>query len=159
MLTLSSSRSPEKKYDDTNGIPAIVPTVCASRSRISHAEHPDLFLFNLPPSINEGFRSISYLSEWLLRPREGTNRSSAFKYAYNTDEDMYTWLERPENSLRLLQVGRGMTAGGLIEGSLNVADKCGTRIYYTFEPRVLTMYAESSHSVPLGRPPEGRRRR
>lgn len=93
--------APEKKYDDTNGIPAIVPTV-----------------------INEGFRSISYLSEWLLRPREGTNRSSAFKYAYNTDEDMYTWLERPENSLRLLQVGRGMTAGGLIEGSLNVADKC-----------------------------------
>ncbi|PIL26737.1 hypothetical protein GSI_11151 [Ganoderma sinense ZZ0214-1] len=91
--------APEKKYDDTNGVPAIVPT-----------------------TINEGFRSISYLSEWLLHPREGSNSSSAFKYAYNTDEDMYTWLERPENSFRLLQVGRGMAAGSLVDGSTSVAD-------------------------------------
>ena len=104
----------------------------------------------LTSSINEGFRSISYLSEWLLYPREGSNKSSAFKYAYNTDEDRYTWLERPENSLRLLQVGRGMTAGGLMEGSLNVADNSGMHIRCTFKPRLLTMYAGFSHSIPLG---------
>ncbi|KAI1787760.1 S-adenosyl-L-methionine-dependent methyltransferase [Ganoderma leucocontextum] len=91
--------APEKKYDDTNGVPAIIPT-----------------------TINEGFRSVSYLSEWLLNPREGSNASSAFKYAYNTDEDMYKWLERPENALRLRQVGRGMAASSLAEGSTTVAE-------------------------------------
>ena len=103
---------------------------------------------------------MSYFSECLLYPREGSNTSSAFKYAYNTDEDMYTWLERPENSLRLLQVGRGMAAGSLVDGSTSVADESGMRIHHMLEVRLLmTVYMTLSCSVPVGQPREGRRRR
>ncbi|RPD58019.1 S-adenosyl-L-methionine-dependent methyltransferase [Lentinus tigrinus ALCF2SS1-7] len=91
---------PLSKYDDTNGVAALIP-MCT----------------------NEAFRSIAYFSEWLLSPKEGTNYATPFNYAYQTNENCYEWYERPENALRLKQVGRAMSAGRQAEGNGSVTDK------------------------------------
>ncbi|RDX43036.1 S-adenosyl-L-methionine-dependent methyltransferase [Lentinus brumalis] len=95
--------NPQNKYDDSNGVAALVP----------------LFA-------NEMFRSLGSLTEWLLSPREGTDYTTPFNYAYQTDENIYAWLERPENAFRLKQVGRGMSAGRAAEGSTSVTE---TRVF------------------------------
>ncbi|KAI0712854.1 S-adenosyl-L-methionine-dependent methyltransferase [Cerioporus squamosus] len=92
--------NPQNKYDDSNGIAALIPMFA-----------------------NETFRSLGGLSEWLLSPREGTNYATPFNYVYQTDENFYAWLEHPENALRLKQASRGMSAGSAAEGSTSVTDK------------------------------------
>ncbi len=80
------------------------------------------------PSANEMFRSLGSLTEWLLSPREGTDYTTPFNYAYQTDENIYAWLERPENAFRLKQVGRGMSAGRAAEGSTSVTETRGMSV-------------------------------
>ncbi|RDX43035.1 O-methyltransferase [Lentinus brumalis] len=92
--------NPQNKYDDSNGIAALVPMFA-----------------------NETFRSLGSLTEWLISPRHGTDYATPFNYAYQTDENIYAWLERPENAFRLKQVGRGMSAGRAAEGSTSVTEK------------------------------------
>ncbi|TFK83220.1 S-adenosyl-L-methionine-dependent methyltransferase [Polyporus arcularius HHB13444] len=92
--------NPQNKYDDSNGIAALIP------------------MFAI-----ETFRSLGSLTEWLLSPQEGTDYATPFNYAYQTDENFYAWLERPENALRLKQLGRGMAAGSAAEGSTSVTER------------------------------------
>ncbi|KAF8498105.1 S-adenosyl-L-methionine-dependent methyltransferase [Russula emetica] len=76
--------------------------------------------------LDEGFKSCSYLSETLLDPELGhayESNKAAFNKAYNVEENMWTWLERPDNRLRLAQVGAGMNglknispANSILEG-------------------------------------------
>ncbi|KAI0765581.1 S-adenosyl-L-methionine-dependent methyltransferase [Trametes elegans] len=94
--------APEKKYDETNGVAAFVG-MCAS----------------------EFHRSVTYLNEWLLPSRENARakkRATPFNLAYQTDELFYEYLERPENALRLVQVGRAMSGAKATEGGVSIAD-------------------------------------
>ncbi|KAI0264077.1 S-adenosyl-L-methionine-dependent methyltransferase [Russula aff. rugulosa BPL654] len=61
--------------------------------------------------LDEGFKSCSYIPETLLDPEFGhayESNKAAFNKAHNAKESMWTWFERPENRLRLAQVGAGM---------------------------------------------------
>ena len=81
--------------------------------------------------LDEGFKSSSYLTETLLDPELGhayESNKSAFSKAHNVKEDMWTWLERPDNSLRLARFGAGMTslkttspANSILEGSVTLS--------------------------------------
>ena len=93
-------------------------------------------------SLDEGFKSSSYLTETLLDPELGhahaTNKT-AFNKAHNVDEDYWSWLERPDNRLRLARFGAAMNGLGnmtpkdaILEGSVmlrGVADHHLTRKY------------------------------
>ena len=79
-------------------------------------------------SLDEGFKSSGYLAETILDPELGhaseTNKT-AFNKAHNTDDDMWSWLERPDNRLRLARFGAAMdgvknmsTADAILEGSV-----------------------------------------
>jgi len=62
-------------------------------------------------SLDEGFKSSSYLTEALLDPELGHSseaNKAAFNKAHNTKEDMWSWLERPDNGLRLTRFGAAM---------------------------------------------------
>ena len=99
--------------------------MCCSTNGVCFLSRADSAILHF--RVNEAFRSAAYLTEWLLHPREGGDVSDPFKYAYRTDDGLYAWLERPENSLRLQQVGRSMSAAGAVEGNTSVADPSGTR--------------------------------
>lgn len=66
-------------------------------------------------SLDEGFKSSSYLTETLLDPELGhaneTNRT-AFNKALDTEEDFWSWLEGPDNGLRLARFGAAMNGLG-----------------------------------------------
>jgi hypothetical protein len=82
-------------------------------------------LFTLPPlqrsilmrfcSLDEGFKSSSYLTETLLDPELGhaseTNKT-AFNKALNTEKDFWSWLEGPDNRLRLARFSAAMNGLG-----------------------------------------------
>ena len=79
-------------------------------------------------SLDEGFKSSSYLTETLLDPELGhaneTNKT-AFNKALNTEEDFWSWLEGPDNRLRLARFGAAMNGLGnmtpaesILEGSV-----------------------------------------
>ncbi len=71
-------------------------------------------------SLDEGFKSSSYLTETLLDPELGHSYESnktAFNKAHNTKEDLWTWFEAPGNRLRLARFGTAMNG---VEGSLIV---------------------------------------
>ena len=77
--------------------------------------------------LDEGFKSSSYLTETLLDPELGrVNEASkaAFGKAYNTEENMWSWFERPDQRLRLVRFGAAMTSVDLtaptavLEGSI-----------------------------------------
>ena len=58
-----------------------------------------------------GFKSSSYLTETLLDPELGhayESNKTSFNTAHNTKEDLWNWLERPDNRLRLTQFGVAM---------------------------------------------------
>ncbi len=62
-------------------------------------------------SLDEGFKSSSYLTETLLDPELGHSYESnktAFNKAHNTKEDLWTWFEAPGNRLRLARFGTAM---------------------------------------------------
>ncbi|KAF8498104.1 S-adenosyl-L-methionine-dependent methyltransferase [Russula emetica] len=76
--------------------------------------------------LDEGFKSSSYLTETLLDPELGhayESNKTAFNKAHKVKEDMWTWLERPDNRLRLARFGAGMNglknispANSILEG-------------------------------------------
>jgi hypothetical protein len=81
-------------------------------------------------SLDEGFKSSSYLPETLLDPELGhaheTNKT-AFNKAHNVREDMWSWFERPENRSRLTRFGAAMSglrnatpADTILEGSVTL---------------------------------------
>jgi hypothetical protein len=62
-------------------------------------------------SLDEGLKSSSYLTETLLDPELGYAHQSdktAFNKAHNVEEDFWSWLERPDNRLRLARLGAAM---------------------------------------------------
>ena len=79
-------------------------------------------------SLDEGFKSSGYLAETLLDPELGhasEANKTAFNKAHNTEDDMWSWLERPDNRLRLARFGAAMdgvknmwTADAILEGSV-----------------------------------------
>ncbi|KAI0741763.1 S-adenosyl-L-methionine-dependent methyltransferase [Daedaleopsis nitida] len=70
----------------------------------------------VPMSSAEPFRTMTKLSEFLLTPNLDPKWENPFNYAYQTEEKLYVWFERPENAYRLKQIGRAMTAGDRAEG-------------------------------------------
>ena len=79
-------------------------------------------------SLDAGFKSSTYLTETLLDPELGhayESNKTAFNKALNVEEDNWSWLERPENRLRLTRFGASMNglknstpAVAILEGSV-----------------------------------------
>jgi hypothetical protein len=79
-------------------------------------------------SLDEGFKSSSYLTETLLDPELGhahEPNKTAFNKAHNAKEDIWNWFERPDNRLRLTRFGAAMNglknaspANAILEGSV-----------------------------------------
>ena len=66
-------------------------------------------------SLDEGFKASSYLTETILDPELGhasAVNKTAFNKAHNVDEDFWTWIERPDQRLRLARFGAGMNGVG-----------------------------------------------
>ncbi|KAK7002289.1 O-methyltransferase-domain-containing protein [Favolaschia claudopus] len=61
---------------------------------------------------DEIFKSMAYLTETLLDPKEG---ELPFNRAFGTDQLMFDWLHRPENSWRLQRFGLGMAGTAATE--------------------------------------------
>ena len=62
-------------------------------------------------SLDEGFKSSSYLTETLLDPEFGhanEANKTAFSKAFNVDVDLWSWLELPDNRLRHVRFGAAM---------------------------------------------------
>ncbi|TBU37557.1 O-methyltransferase [Dichomitus squalens] len=77
-------RSPEEKYDGTDGVAAYLAT-----------------------SGDEVFKVMSYLSDWLVDDG-GANYASAFNLAFKTPLKYYDWLEEPGNKGRMRRFGHSM---------------------------------------------------
>jgi hypothetical protein len=83
-------------------------------------------------SLDEGFKSSSYLTETLLDPEIGHAsevNKTAFNKALNFKEDFWIWLESPDNRLRLARFGAAMNglgnmapADAILEGSVMLHD-------------------------------------
>jgi hypothetical protein len=115
--------SPESKHIGTLGMTSIMEHVYV---KTAHSGTPTQALTH-SCSLDEGFKSSSYLTETLLDPELGhahaTNKT-AFNKAHNVDEDYWSWLERPDNRLRLTRFGAAMNGLGnmapkdaILEGS------------------------------------------
>src|SRR5882762_2535733 len=66
---------------------------------------------NVVYSLDEGFKSSSYLTETLLDPEFGhayEPNKAAFNKAHNVKEEIWTWFEAPGNKLRLTRFGAAM---------------------------------------------------
>jgi hypothetical protein len=82
-------------------------------------------------SLDVGFKTSSYLTETLLDPELGhayESNKTAFNKAHNVGEDKWSWLERPDNRLRLARFGAAMNglknatpANAILEGSVTRA--------------------------------------
>jgi len=62
-------------------------------------------------SLDEGFKSSSYLPETLLDPEIGhafQANKAAFNKALNTEGDLWSWLEGTNNRVRLARFGAAM---------------------------------------------------
>jgi hypothetical protein len=62
-------------------------------------------------SLDEGFKSSSYLTETLLDPELGhayESNKTAFNKAYNVKEDMWAWSVAPENKWRMARFAGAM---------------------------------------------------
>ncbi|KAI0741765.1 hypothetical protein C8Q80DRAFT_154588 [Daedaleopsis nitida] len=70
----------------------------------------------VPMSTSEPFRTMTSLSDFLLSPTCDTKWNTPFNYAFQTEDGMYAWFERPENAPRLKQIGRALTAADQAEG-------------------------------------------
>ena len=81
-------------------------------------------------SLDMGFKTSGYLTETLLDPEFGhayEANKTAFNKAYNVNEDKWSWLERPENKLRIFRFGAAMNglknvmpANAILEGSVTL---------------------------------------
>jgi hypothetical protein len=62
-------------------------------------------------SLDEGFKTSSYLTETLLDPEFGhayEANKTAFNKAFNFKENLWSWFESPGNRLRLARFGAAM---------------------------------------------------
>jgi hypothetical protein len=85
-------------------------------------------------SLDEGFKSSSYLTEALLDPELGHSyevNKTAFNKAHNVNGDLWTWFEAPDNRLRLSRFGAGMNgvknmipSEAILEGSVTLGSFC-----------------------------------
>lgn len=81
-------------------------------------------------SLDEGFKTSSYLTETLLDPELGHSNEAnktAFNKALSTNEDFWNWLEGPDNKLLLARFGAAMNGLGnmapkdaIVEGSVTL---------------------------------------
>jgi hypothetical protein len=81
-------------------------------------------------SLDMGFKTSGYLTETLLDPEFAhayEANKTAFNKAYNVNEDKWSWLERPENKLRIFRFGAAMNglknvmpANAILEGSVTL---------------------------------------
>jgi len=84
--------SPESKHIGTHGMTSIIEHI-----------------------LDEGFKASSYLTETILDPELGhasAVNKTAFNKAHNIDEYFWTWIERPDQRLRLARFGAGMNGVG-----------------------------------------------
>ena len=87
-------------------------------------------------SLDIGFKSSSYLTETLLDPEFGhayEPNKTAFNKAYNVNEDLWSWFERPDNRLNLVRFGAAMnglknasSTNIILEGSVTLCCICFT---------------------------------
>ena len=105
-------------------------------------------------SLDEGFKSSGYLAETILDPELGHSseaNKTAFSKAHNTDDDMWSWLERPDNRLRLTRFGaamdgvKNMSVDAILEGSVNLRGFPDDHLISRHRTR----------RVRLGKPPRG----
>ena len=85
-------------------------------------------------SLDESFKASSYLPETLLDPELGhayESNKTALNRAFNTDVDFWSWIESPNNRLRLARFGAAMngaknmtSADTILEGSITLRDVC-----------------------------------
>jgi hypothetical protein len=62
-------------------------------------------------STDETFKSSSYVTETFLDPELGhayESNKTAFNRAYRTKEEMWSWIEHPENRSHLVRFGAAM---------------------------------------------------
>jgi hypothetical protein len=82
-------------------------------------------------SLDEGFKSSSYITETLLDPEFGhayESNKAAFNKAFGVKEDMWIWSEAPENKLRMARFASAMNGvknmtppEAILEGSSHAA--------------------------------------
>ena len=117
--------SPESKHIGTLGITSMLEYKYVSLIDSRTVSDPDGVY-----SLDEGFKTSSYLTETLLDPEFGHSYESnktAFNKAYNVKEDMWTWYEAPGNRLNLTRFGAAMNGvknmapvEALLEGSFRL---------------------------------------
>jgi len=106
-------------------------------------------------SLDEGFKTSSYLTETLLDPELGHSNEAnktAFNKALSTKEDFWNWLEGPDNRLRLARFGAAMN--GLKNMSPTDAILEGSATLRGFTDYYLTLTYQTGR-VRLGKPPRG----
>src|SRR5712675_743519 len=85
-------------------------------------------------SLDEGFKSSSYLTETLLDPEFGhayEPNKAAFNKAHNVKEELWTWFEAAGNKLRLTRFGPAMNGiknmapvEAILEGPFRLRGSC-----------------------------------
>ena len=84
-------------------------------------------------STKEMFRSVTYLTEWLL-PSVKTSKpkpATPFGVAFDTD-NFYEFMERPENAYRLTQFTRSMSGARATQGEKTIATQSGVYCIHGF---------------------------
>ena len=127
--------SPESKHIGTLGITSILGHLYDILIGFSYSIDILICFYRL----DEGFKSSSYLTETLLDHELGhayESNKSAFNKAHNVKEDMWTWLERPDNSLRLVQLGAGMTSLKSTSATNSILEGTVTLSYIHYTPMI-----------------------
>ena len=115
--------SPESKHTKTLGIASYIEMMSEFLTALLTGFRSSCILYRL----DECFKSSSYLTETLLDPELGhanEANKAAFNKAHNTEEDLWGWLERPDQRLRLVRFGAAMTSvsltfsNAILEGSV-----------------------------------------
>ncbi|KAI0682005.1 S-adenosyl-L-methionine-dependent methyltransferase [Earliella scabrosa] len=89
---------------------------------LSKYDGPNSIVPFVPMSTTEPFRTSTYISEFLLSPSPDSKYATPFNLAYQTEDSMYAFFERPENAIRFKQVSRAMSVARAAEGSGSIAD-------------------------------------
>ena len=92
--------SPESKHIETLGITSLIEHVYGLRTKLSKRFQILMCL----SSLDENFKSSSYLTETLLDPELGhasESNKTAFNKAFNCKDDIWTWAAEPENRSRI----------------------------------------------------------
>lgn len=108
---------PETKHSGTFGITSLIGHMYEWFHRILLGR----WVLIRSISLDEGFKSSSYLTETLLDPEFGhanEPNKAAVNKALNFKEEFWSWLERPDNRLRLIRFGTAMN-GRKIMSSAN----------------------------------------